>query len=332
MPVSRSRTHHIRSLPTSGNELAARYGARFDGFGLAYYRDARDSVAMHRDREMKLARRHRRRDPDAGCAAAVPRPAQKRQLRPRRRARPLPRERRPHGVRRTVPGRLAARRTESATRRARPYLHPDAAHVGPRPARDDTDLLRAPRVLAKALTMARLAQRHPENVEGDWYVDTRCFDCDVARHHAPELIVALRDGQSVVARQPVTPAEELEMWRAAARVPDTFDRHRVASIATARGVPVGGHTRRVPVRAQRPPIVRRALVVRAACRRRALDRRAALRPHARRRVRASCGGIAHVLLSHRDDVADAEKYARRVRCTGVDPRGRRATRRRSHPT
>ena len=35
------------------NELAARYGARFDGFGLAYYRDARDSVAMHRDREMK---------------------------------------------------------------------------------------------------------------------------------------------------------------------------------------------------------------------------------------------------------------------------------------
>jgi alkylated DNA repair dioxygenase AlkB len=35
------------------SSLAVRYGARFDGFGLAYYRDARDSVAMHRDREMK---------------------------------------------------------------------------------------------------------------------------------------------------------------------------------------------------------------------------------------------------------------------------------------
>jgi alkylated DNA repair dioxygenase AlkB len=34
-------------------DLAVRYGARFDGFGLAYYRDARDSVALHRDREMK---------------------------------------------------------------------------------------------------------------------------------------------------------------------------------------------------------------------------------------------------------------------------------------
>jgi alkylated DNA repair dioxygenase AlkB len=33
--------------------LAAQYKARFDGFGLAYYRDRRDSVAMHRDREMK---------------------------------------------------------------------------------------------------------------------------------------------------------------------------------------------------------------------------------------------------------------------------------------
>ena len=33
--------------------LQSRYKARFDGFGLAYYRNARDSVAMHRDREMR---------------------------------------------------------------------------------------------------------------------------------------------------------------------------------------------------------------------------------------------------------------------------------------
>jgi alkylated DNA repair dioxygenase AlkB len=33
--------------------IAAKYGANFDGFGFAYYRDARDSVAMHRDREMR---------------------------------------------------------------------------------------------------------------------------------------------------------------------------------------------------------------------------------------------------------------------------------------
>jgi alkylated DNA repair dioxygenase AlkB len=33
--------------------LAARYDVRFGGFGLNYYRDGRDSVAFHRDRELR---------------------------------------------------------------------------------------------------------------------------------------------------------------------------------------------------------------------------------------------------------------------------------------
>lgn len=33
--------------------LAARYGARFGSFGLNYYRDGRDSVSPHRDRELR---------------------------------------------------------------------------------------------------------------------------------------------------------------------------------------------------------------------------------------------------------------------------------------
>jgi len=40
-------------LADAQQAISARYGARFDGFGFAYYRNARDSVAMHRDREMK---------------------------------------------------------------------------------------------------------------------------------------------------------------------------------------------------------------------------------------------------------------------------------------
>ena len=34
-------------------DIERRYRARFDGFGINYYRNARDSVAMHRDREMR---------------------------------------------------------------------------------------------------------------------------------------------------------------------------------------------------------------------------------------------------------------------------------------
>ena len=63
--------------------------------------------------------------------------------------------------------------------------------------------------------MARPDARHPGNVDGDWYADTRCIACDVARHYAPELIGEDADGLSVVIRQPTTPAEEAEMWRAA---------------------------------------------------------------------------------------------------------------------
>jgi alkylated DNA repair dioxygenase AlkB len=35
------------------DDLSARYGVAFGGFGLNYYRDGRDSVAWHRDRELR---------------------------------------------------------------------------------------------------------------------------------------------------------------------------------------------------------------------------------------------------------------------------------------
>jgi alkylated DNA repair dioxygenase AlkB len=48
------RAPHHPVLADAQKAIQARYrGARFDGFGLQYYRNARDSVAMHRDREMR---------------------------------------------------------------------------------------------------------------------------------------------------------------------------------------------------------------------------------------------------------------------------------------
>ena len=49
---SRSNPGHP-VLADAQQEITERYGARFDGFGFAYYRNSRDSVAMHRDREMR---------------------------------------------------------------------------------------------------------------------------------------------------------------------------------------------------------------------------------------------------------------------------------------
>jgi len=47
------RNPHHPVLADVQRAIARKYRASFDGFGLAYYRDARDSVAMHRDREMR---------------------------------------------------------------------------------------------------------------------------------------------------------------------------------------------------------------------------------------------------------------------------------------
>src|SRR5436305_14835911 len=100
-----------------------------------------------------MARRHGRRDPDAGGATAVPRTAPEHEG-PFDRARPLPRERRPDGVRRPLPSGLAARCAEGAARGTRSYLRAMAAHDQARHARHDARVLRTPRLLQERRQMS----------------------------------------------------------------------------------------------------------------------------------------------------------------------------------
>lgn len=57
--------------------------------------------------------------------------------------------------------------------------------------------------------MAHLTQRRPQNVSGDLYVDTTCIDCDTCRWMAPTVFKALGE-QSAVYHQPET-AEERQL-------------------------------------------------------------------------------------------------------------------------
>ena len=51
--------------------------------------------------------------------------------------------------------------------------------------------------------MAQLKARRPENVDGDFFVDTSCIDCDTCRWMAPDVFG--RDGDmSAVHTQPTT--------------------------------------------------------------------------------------------------------------------------------
>lgn len=159
--------------------------------------------------------------------------------------------------------------------------------------------------------VARIADRHPDGPPGDWFVDTRCFDCDAARQVAPGLIVrSPSDGVSLFARQPETP-EELEMaWRAVMVCPTrsvghvTLTRPEQPVFPEALGDNVYrlGHNSTSSFGAH-SYLVRRSrgnLMIDA--------------PRLTREVYGpldEAGGIAHILLSHRDDVADAHRYADR---------------------
>lgn len=158
--------------------------------------------------------------------------------------------------------------------------------------------------------MARLDQAHPLDVAGEWFVDTRCIACAAARHWAPELIAADDEGLSYVARQPETPEEESAMWRAAVACPTRSIGHREIRRPPAPSFPheltpgvyamgnnskdsFGAHSYLVP-RSDGNLLVDSPRYLRALAEQ--VD---------------DLGGIAHVLLTHRDDVADADRWAER---------------------
>lgn len=157
--------------------------------------------------------------------------------------------------------------------------------------------------------MARLEGRHPAGVAGEWFVDTRCMDCDAARQVAPGLIARNPgDGVSVFTRQPHTP-EEIEIaWRAVMvcptrsvgrvtlRRPDSLvfpddlgdGVHRLGHNSTSS---FGAHS----YLARRPGGNLMFDAPRWA--------------HEVAGPVEELGGLAHILLSHRDDVAEADRYA-----------------------
>src|SRR6476660_6085235 len=61
--------------------------------------------------------------------------------------------------------------------------------------------------------MASAALRLPENVTGDFFVDSTCIDCDACRQIAP-AVFAEGAGHSYVHRQPVSGSRRREALRA----------------------------------------------------------------------------------------------------------------------
>ncbi len=162
--------------------------------------------------------------------------------------------------------------------------------------------------------MALPQLRLPGNVPGDFFVDSSCIDCDACRQIAPSVFDAVGD-QSVVVRQPRDAAERLDAEKALIACPTasigTGTKHDLrAAIAAwpeeiAEGVYRCGFTSERSFGAFSYLIRRDAGNV-------LVDSPRFNLPLARNLE--TLGGVALMVLTHVDNVADHAKFHRRFGC------------------
>lgn len=166
--------------------------------------------------------------------------------------------------------------------------------------------------------MAHLNQRRAENVSGDFYVDSSCIDCDTCRWMVPEVFYSVGE-QSAVYHQPANETQRKRSLQALLACPtasigtiekpkDIKDAQQSFPILVAENVyHCGYHAENsygaasyliqhpegnILVDSPRftPPLVKRLEEI---------------------------GGIRYMYLTHRDDVADHQKYAKHFGCERI---------------
>ena len=166
--------------------------------------------------------------------------------------------------------------------------------------------------------MAHLNLRRPQNIDGDFYVDTSCIDCDTCRWMAPDIFIEDNE-QSAVYHQPENEAQRIAALQALLSCPTssigTVEKPQDVKIAQL-SFPIaveenvyhcGYHSENsygaasyfielpkgnILVDSPRftPPLVKRL---------------------------EKLGGIKYMYLTHRDDVADHSKFAEHFHCQRI---------------
>jgi glyoxylase-like metal-dependent hydrolase (beta-lactamase superfamily II)/ferredoxin len=157
--------------------------------------------------------------------------------------------------------------------------------------------------------MARVALRLPENVPGDFFVDSSCIDCDACRVIAPQIFRDAGD-QSVVDHQPETADELIAAQRAliscpTASIGDLAKRNMDAALASLPehiddDVYRCGYTSESSFGAISYYLRDRKVLI---------DSPRFAAPLVRNID--ALGGVNRILLTHRDDVADHDKFHER---------------------
>jgi glyoxylase-like metal-dependent hydrolase (beta-lactamase superfamily II)/ferredoxin len=156
--------------------------------------------------------------------------------------------------------------------------------------------------------MALVELKRAENVSGDFFVDSSCIDCDLCRQIAPQTFARFGE-QSAVQQQPATPETEFAALKALVSCP-------TSSIGAS-----GVHDTKAAVGAYPESVAddvyfcgfaaessygASSYFIKRAAGNILIDSPRFVRPLAKRIE--ELGGVKFMFLTHRDDVADHEKW------------------------
>lgn len=157
--------------------------------------------------------------------------------------------------------------------------------------------------------MANVNKRVPRNVPGDFFVDSTCIDCDACRQIAPNVFGEGPE-TSVVKAQPASSAERRDALRAMLACP-------TGSIGCLNDGDIKAVMDDFPLPVEEPVFYcgynspksygGNSYFVRHATGNWLIDSPKFVRPLVRRLE--ALGGVSNIFLTHRDDVADAARYA-----------------------
>lgn len=165
--------------------------------------------------------------------------------------------------------------------------------------------------------VANIHKTVPENVPGDFFVDTSCIDCDACRQIAP-AVFAQAATSSFVHSQPHDPADRRQAIRALLSCP-------TGSIGCLGGDDVKSVMKDFPLLIDDPVYYcgynspksygGNSYFVRTDTGNWLVDSPKYVTPIVKRLE--ALGGVSRIFLTHRDDVADAEKFAHHFNCQRI---------------
>jgi glyoxylase-like metal-dependent hydrolase (beta-lactamase superfamily II)/ferredoxin len=166
--------------------------------------------------------------------------------------------------------------------------------------------------------VAHLTQRRRENAEGNFYVDSTCIDCDTCRWMAPEIF-SRKGEQSIVSHQPADEKEQLQAMQALLACPTAS----IGTVEKPKGIKTAQQSIPIPIEdnvyhcgyhSEDSYGAASYLIARAEGN--ILIDSPRFAPPLVKQLEAM-GGVRYMYLTHRDDVADHQKFKEHFGCDRI---------------